>query len=158
MAEKILLTQEGYDNKVAELDDLVAVKRPEIAERLKEAISYGDISENSEYDSAKNEQAELEEKIHKIENIIKNAKIIDGKNSKNDIVSLGLKVKIKDTKSKQEFEYTIVGSAESSPLDGRISNESPVGSALLGKKVKDKVVVEIPDGIKKYEILSIGKK
>ena len=158
MAEEILLTQEGYDNLIAELDELVAVKRNEVAERLKDAISYGDISENSEYDAAKNEQAELEEKIRKKENIIKNAKIIDGKNSKRDIVSLGLKVKIKETKSKQEAEYVIVGSAESSPLEGRISNESPVGKALLGKKVKDKVEVELPNGVvKKYEILSIGK-
>lgn len=157
MAEEILLTQEGYDAKVAELDDLVAVKRPEIAERLKEAISYGDISENSEYDSAKNEQAELEEKIHKIENIIKNAKIIDGKSTKNDIVSVGQKVKVKNTKTKEEVVYTIVSSAESSPLDGKISNESPVGSALLGRKVKEKIIVEIPNGTVKYEILSIGK-
>lgn len=155
MADEILLTQEGYDDKVAELEELIAVKRPEIAERLKEAISYGDISENSEYDSAKNEQAELEVKINKIENIIKNAKII--KKSKNDVVGLGLKVKIKNTKSKQEAEYTIVSSAESAPLDGKISNNSPVGSALLGKKIKDKVVVETPNGISKYEIISIEK-
>jgi transcription elongation factor GreA len=157
MSDEILLTQEGYDAKIVELDELVAVKRLEIAERLKEAISYGDISENSEYDSAKNEQAELEEKILRLENIIKNAKIIDDKSAKKDIVGLGVKVKVKNTKTKEEFEYTIVGSAEASPFEGRISNESLVGAALLGKKVKEKVVVQIPDGEVKYEILSVGK-
>ena len=156
MAEEILLTQEGYDNKVAELDELVTVKRPEVAERLKEAREYGDISENAEYDAAKNEQAELEVEINKIENIIKNAQVIS-KRSKNDVVGLGQKVKIKNTKTKQEAEYTIVGSAESVPLEGKISNDSPVGSALLGKKVKDKIIVETPNGISKYEIISIGK-
>lgn len=156
MIEEILLTKEGYDAKVAELDELVMVKRLEIAERLKEAISYGDISENSEYDSAKNEQAELEDQISKIENIIKNAKIIDGAAGKNDVVSLGLKVKIKNVKARKEMEYVIVGSAEADPFEGRISNESPIGKALLGAKVKQKVEVEAPDGITKYEILSIG--
>jgi transcription elongation factor GreA len=157
MGEEILLTQEGYDAKIAELDELVTTKRSEIAERLKEAISYGDISENSEYDAAKNEQAELEDKIAKIENIIKNAKIIDGKSVKGDRVNLGVKVKVRNMKTKQEAVYTIVGSAEADPLEGKLSNESPVGSALLGAKVKEKVAVKVPDGEIKYEILSIGK-
>lgn len=157
MTEEILLTQEGYDAKVAELDELVAVKRPEIAERLKEAISYGDISENSEYDSAKNEQAELEDKINRLENIIKNAKIIDDKSAAKDVVGLGVKVKVKNIKTKEQFTYTIVGSAEANPFDGRISNESLVGSALLGRKVKDKVAVVVPNGEVTYEIISVGK-
>jgi transcription elongation factor GreA len=157
MGEEILLTQEGYDAKVAELEELVTTKRSEIAERLKEAISYGDISENSEYDAAKNEQAELEEKISKIENIIKNAKIIDGKAAKSDRVNLGVKVKVRNAKTKKEDVYTIVGSAEADPLEGKISNESPVGSALIGAKVKEKVIVKAPDGEIKYEVLSIGK-
>jgi transcription elongation factor GreA len=157
MAEEILLTQEGYDEKEAELAQLTSVKRPEVAERLKEAISYGDISENSEYDSAKNEQAELEEKISLLENIIKNAKIIDGKSGDKNVVSLGRKIKVKDNKSKSEKEYIIVGSAEANPLEGKISNTSPVGAALLGHKIKDKVDVETPDGKVKYEILSIKK-
>ncbi|MDR2611069.1 MAG: transcription elongation factor GreA [Clostridiales Family XIII bacterium] len=157
MSEEILLTQEGYDAKIAELDELVTTKRSEIAERLKEAISYGDISENSEYDAAKNEQAELEDKIAKIENIIKNAKIIDGKAVKGDRVNLGVKVKVRNSKTKEENVYIIVGSAEADPLEGKLSNESPVGKALLGAKVKEKVAVKVPDGEIKYEILSIGK-
>ncbi len=157
MSEEILLTQEGYDTKVAELDELQAVKRPEIAERLKEAISYGDISENSEYDSAKNEQAELEDQISKLEYIIKNAKIIDEKKVKNDKVSLGLKVKVTDSKSKQESVFAIVGSTEADPFEGKISNESLVGAALLGKKVGDKVKINVPDGLVTYEVLSIEK-
>jgi transcription elongation factor GreA len=156
MSEEILLTQEGYEAKVAELDELVAVKRPEIAERLKEAISYGDISENSEYDAAKNEQAELEEKILRIENIIKNAKIIDEKSIGKDVVSLGVRVTVKNLKTKEQSVYTIVGSAEANPFEGRISNESLVGSALLGKKVKEKVSVQVPDGEVKYEVVSVG--
>jgi transcription elongation factor GreA len=156
MSEEILLTREGYDAKEAELDELVTIKRPEIAARLKEAISYGDLSENSEYDSAKNEQAELEEKISKIENIIKNAKIITDTLGKHDVVSLGVKVKVKHIKSKKEVEYVIVGSAEAAPFEGRISNESPIGKALLGAKVKEKVEVDAPDGIAKYEVLKIG--
>lgn len=157
MTEEILLTQEGYADKVAELEELQTVKRPEIAERLKEAISYGDISENSEYDSAKNEQAELEEHIAQLENIIKNAKVIDEKKIKSDKVSLGLKVKVKETKSNKESEFTIVGSTEADPFENKISNESLVGAALLGKKVKDKVQVTVPDGKVTYEILSIEK-
>jgi transcription elongation factor GreA len=157
MADEILLTQEGYNAKVAELEELVTTKRSEIAERLKEAISYGDISENSEYDAAKNEQAELEDKISKIENIIKNAKVINGKGAKSDRVNLGLKVKVRNSKTKKEETYIIVGSAEADALEGKISNESPVGSALIGAKVKDKVAVKAPSGEVKYEILSIGK-
>ena len=156
MSDEILLTKEGYDAKVAELDELITVKRLEIAERLKEAISYGDISENSEYDSAKNEQAELEDQINKIENIIKNAKIIDDSTLKSDTVSLGVKVRIKNVKTRKEVEYIIVGSAEASPFEGRISNESPIGKALLGAKIKQKVEVDAPDGVIKYEIVSIG--
>jgi transcription elongation factor GreA len=157
MNEEILLTKEGYDAKVAELEELVTVKRPEVAERLKEAISYGDISENAEYDSAKNEQAELEENISVIENIIKHAKIIDNKSvrGEKDKVTLGRKVKVKS--GREQSEYTIVGSAEADPFAGKLSNESPVGAALLGAKVGAKVMVTLPDGsIAKYEILSVG--
>jgi transcription elongation factor GreA len=157
MSEEILLTKEGYDAKVAELDELTAVKRLEVAERLKEAISYGDISENAEYDSAKNEQAELEEKISVIENIIKHAKIIEGKSGRadKDKVTLGRKVKVKS--GREHAEYMIVGSAEADPFEGKLSNESPVGAALLGSKVGEKVTVSLPDGsTSKYEILSVS--
>ena len=141
MAEEILLTQEGYDKIVAEHDELVSVRRKEVSERLKEAISYGDISENAEYDSAKDEQAELEERILKLENMIRTAKIIDENQMTNDYVKVGLTVKIEDMASGEEMEFTIVGSTEADPFEGRISNESLVGQNLLGKKKGD--VVEI---------------
>ncbi|MDR3073053.1 MAG: transcription elongation factor GreA [Clostridiales Family XIII bacterium] len=157
MSEEILLTKEGYEAKQAELEDLITNKRHEVAQRLKEAISYGDISENSEYDSAKNEQADLEEKISKLESILENAKIIDEKSGKQPVVSLGVKVKVRNLKSKKEEAYIIVGSVEADPFEGRISNESLVGQALLGKKAKEKVSVQVPDGVVKYEIISIGK-
>lgn len=157
MAEEILLTREGYEKIVAEHEELVSVKRMEVAERIKEAISYGDISENSEYDSAKNEQAELEERINKLENMIRKGKIIDGNSISTDFISLGHKVKIKDLASGEEIEYSIVGSTEADPFEGKISNESLVGSALLGKKVKEEVEIVVPDGIAKYQVLSINR-
>ena len=133
MAEEILLTQEGYDKIVAEHEELVSVKRKEVSERLKEAISYGDLSENSEYDSAKNEQAELEERINKLENMIRKAKIIDENEMSKDQVNVGLKVRVQDMDTKEEMEFTIVGSTEADPFAGKISNESLVGQHLLGK-------------------------
>ena len=156
MSEEILLTKQGYSDIVAELEQLQTIKRPEVAERLKEAISYGDISENSEYDSAKNEQAELEDRIAKLENLIINAKIIDESVGKRDVVGLGHKVKVRNLKLKTEQEFTIVGSAEADPFEGKISNESAVGAALLGHKTKEKVSVMLPEGDEaKYEILKI---
>ena len=158
MAEEILLTKEGYDKIIDELEELIAVKRPEVAERIKEAISYGDISENAEYDSAKNEQAELEQRIDKLENMIRKAKIIDSEEVSKDKVGLGLTVKVKDLDSKEVSEFTIVGSTESDPFIGRISNESLVGAGLIGKKKKDKVEIQVPDGIVVYEIIDIYRK
>jgi len=156
MAEEILLTKEGYEAKVAELDELRTVRRPEIAERLKEAIQLGDISENAEYDTAKNEQAELEYKIGNLENLIKNAKIIEDE-GKSDVVKIGQKVTIKKVGSKDKpTAYTIVSSSEADPMSGKISNVSPVGAALIGQKVKSKVEVKLPGGIAKYEVVSIG--
>jgi len=155
MAEEILLTKEGYAAKIAELDALRTVRRPEIAERLKEAIAYGDLSENSEYDAAKNEQAELEYKISELEGLIKNAKVIE-ENTKADVVRIGQKVKIRKIGSKETMEFTIVSSSEADPINKKISNVSPVGAALIDKKVKEKVDVKLPDGTAKYEILSIG--
>ena len=155
MAGEILLTKEGYNNKLAELDELRTIKRPEIAERLKEAIAYGDISENSEYDAAKNEQAELEYKIGELESLLKNAKVIE-EDVKTDTVRIGQKVKIRKAGEKDAVEYTIVSSSEADPINGKISNVSPVGAALIDKRVKDKVEVKLPDGTAKYEILSIG--
>jgi len=155
MAEEILLTKDGYTAKVAELDALRTVRRPEIAERLKEAIAYGDLSENSEYDAAKNEQAELEYKISELESLIKNAKVIE-ESLMADIVRIGQKVKIRKVGAKETLEYTIVSSSEADPIHGKISNVSPVGAALIDKKVKDKVDVKLPDGTARYEILAIG--
>jgi len=159
MAEEILLTKEGYEKIMAELEELITIKRKEVAERIKEAISYGDISENSEYDSAKNEQAELEERINKLENMVRVAKIIDENSISAEYVNIGLKVKVKNlsSKNKDVIEYAIVGSTEADPYEGKISNESLVGKALLGKKVKDKVEIAVPDGIVKYEVLEINK-
>ncbi|MGI6751501.1 MAG: transcription elongation factor GreA [Anaerovoracaceae bacterium] len=157
MSEEILLTQEGYDNLVEEYDHLVSVRRKEIAERLKEAISYGDISENAEYDSAKNEQAELEERIATLEYMIRNAKIINQGEISNDQVNVGTKVIIKDMKNGETLEYAIVGSTEADPFEGKISNESEVGKQLLGKKVGEVVDIQIPDGMVTYEIIEINK-
>ncbi len=153
--EEILLTKDGYAAKVAELDELRLVKRVEIQERLKEAIAYGDLSENAEYDAAKNEQAELEYKINDLENLIKNAKVIES-GAKTDVVRIGQKVKIRKVGSKNAVEYIIVSSSEADPIHGKISNVSPVGAALIDKKVKDKVDVKLPDSTAQYEILSIG--
>ncbi|MBQ3610871.1 MAG: transcription elongation factor GreA [Firmicutes bacterium] len=157
MNEEMLLTKEGYDKIVAEHEELVSVKRAEVAERIKEAISYGDISENAEYDSAKNEQAELEERIYTLENMIRKAKIVQEDDVKGDVVNVGLKVKVKDLDMDFEEEFSIVGATESDPFNGKISNESSVGKALIGHKVGDKIAVEVPDGTVNYEIIEIIK-
>ena len=157
MAEEILLTQEGYDKIVAEHEELVSVRRKEVSERLKEAISYGDLSENAEYDSAKDEQAELEERIVKLENMIRTAKIIDESEMTNDFVGVDLKVEIKDVDSGEKMEFTIVGSTEADPFAGKISNESLVGQHLLGKKKGEIVEIVVPDGILHYKVENISR-
>ena len=157
MAEEILLTQEGYDKIVAEHEELVSVRRKEVSERLKEAISYGDLSENAEYDSAKDEQAELEERIVKLENTIRTAKNIDESDMSNDFVGVGLKVKIKDMDSGENMEFTIVGSTEADPFAGRISNESLVGQHLLGKKKGEIAEIVVPDGVLHYKVEDISR-
>ena len=157
MAEEILLTQEGYDKIVAEHEELVSVRRKEVSERLKEAISYGDLSENAEYDSAKDEQAELEERIVKLENMIRTAKIIDEKDMSGDFVGVGLKVSIKDVDSGERMEFTIVGSTEADPFAGKISNESLVGQHLLGKKKGEVVEIIVPDGVLHYKVEDINR-
>ena len=157
MNEELLLTQEGYDKIVAEHDELVSVKRAEVAERIKEAISYGDISENAEYDSAKNEQAELEERIHELEEMLRKAKIVSEEEMKGDKVNIGLKVTVKDTDTGEKEVFSIVGATESDPFSGKISTESPVGKALIGKKKGETVAVEIPDGVINYKIMKIEK-
>lgn len=153
----VFLTEEGLKKLEFELDDLKTVKRKEIAGRIKVALDFGDISENSEYDQAKNEQAQLEDRIAKLENMLRNARLIDEDDITTDVVGIGSKVKVKDLEYEEEMEFTIVGSAEADPYNGRISNESPVGSALLGYKSGDKVAVLVPDGTIEYEILDISR-
>ena len=157
MNEEILLTQSGYDALVEERDHLISVRRVEVAEHLKEAKSYGDLSENAEYDAAKDEQVEVEERIAKLDNMIRNAKIVTEDELTGEHVNLGLSVTIRDTKTKEEFTYQIVGITDADPLNDKISNESPLGKKLIGKKAGDKVEVEFEDGILSYKILKIFK-
>lgn len=152
---EVFLTPEGLKNLENELDLAKTVKRKDIAAKIKHALAFGDISENAEYDQAKNEQGQLEEKISKLEDMLRNAKIIDEDEITTDKVSVGSKVKVLDIEYEEEMEYTIVGSAEANPYGGRISNESPVGQALLGGKKDDIVDVTVPDGIIQYKILDI---
>ena len=157
MNEEMLLTQEGYDKIVAEHEELVSVKRAEVAARIKEAISYGDISENAEYDSAKNEQAELEEKIHELEEILRKAKIVQDEDVRGDTVNIGLKVTVQDLDTGDIEVYSIVGATESDPFNGKISTDSSVGMGLIGKKKNDTVAIEVPDGVINYKIMNIEK-
>ncbi len=158
MEEKeVILTQEGYDNLDKELNYLKTEKRTEIAERIKVALGFGDLSENSEYDEAKNAQAENEIKIAELENKLRHAKIIDEKEIDTDTVQIGNTVKVLDIEFDEEIDYTIVGSTEVDLAENKISNESPLGSALLGAKKKQTVEVKAPAGIMKYKILDIKK-
>ena len=158
MEEKeVILTQEGYDKIEKELEYLRTEKRTEIAERIKVALGFGDLSENSEYDEAKNAQAENEGKIAQLENKIRHAKIIDEAEIDTKTVQIGNTVKLYDVEFEEEVEYTIVGSTEVNLAENKISNESPVGAALLGKKKNDMVEVKTPGGIAKYKVLSITK-
>lgn len=156
MSEKeVILTPEGLSKLEQELEDLKTVKRKEVAARIKEAISYGDISENSEYEEAKNEQAFIEGRILTLEKMLRNARIITNEDVDTNVVSVGSTVTLKDIEFGDVFEYTIVGSAESNPLENKISNESPVGMALLGKSKGTIVEVHAPAGTIQYEILDI---
>lgn len=159
MSEELLLTQEGYDKLEAERDHLVSVRRKEVSERLKEAISYGDLSENAEYDAAKNEQAELEERIHKLETMMKNAKIINEDEISGDHVNVGLTVTVTQEETGEVKQFVIVGSTEADPFaePARISNESVIGHNLLGKMVGDVVEVIVPDGTFHYRVDEIAK-
>lgn len=160
MTEEVLLTREGYEKIKAEYDDLVSVKRKEVAERIKEAREFGDISENAEYDAAKNEQAELEERINKLEDMMRKVKIIEEGKAARGKVNIGSKVKIREINTKKEGEFIIVGSTEADPFQNKISNESAVGKAIIGHKVGETVEVEVKGRETKlqYEILSINKK
>lgn len=154
---EILLTEEGLEELKAEMEDLRINRRKDVAEKIKAALAFGDISENSEYDEAKNEQAEIERRILKIENMIKNAKLIENVEGNQHIVSLGCKVKIKDIEFNEIMEYKIVGSAEADPFKSRISNVSPLGKSLIGKRAGEILDVPTPSGVYvKYKIISIN--
>jgi transcription elongation factor GreA len=157
MGKQNILTIEGLAKLEDELDFLKSKRRAEIALRIKQALAFGDISENSEYDEAKNEQAFVEGRIVQIENILKTAKVIDEEDIQTDIVGVGCKVTLKDIELGDEVEYTIGGSAEADPINLKISNESPVGKALIGKSIGSIVDIVVPDGVIKYEILNINK-
>ena len=158
MEEKdVILTQEGYDKLEKELNYLKTDKRAEVAERIKVALGFGDLSENSEYDEAKNAQAENEGKIVELENKLRHAKIIDETEIDTETVQIGNVVKVHDLDFDEKIEYTIVGSTEVNLAENKISNESPLGAALLGAKKNQTVEVKAPAGIMKYKILSIKK-
>ncbi len=158
MEEKeVLLTQEGYDNLEKELEYLKTEKRTEISERIKVALGFGDLSENSEYDEAKNAQADNEIKIAELENKLRYAKIINESEIDTKSVQVGNRVKVLDMEFDEELEYTIVGSTEVNLAENKISNESPIGRALLGAKKNEVVEAETPGGIVKFRILAIKK-
>lgn len=158
MSEKeVILTQEGLKKLEEELEHLKSVKRREVAERIKVAIGYGDISENSEYEDAKNEQAFIEGRIITLEKLLRNARIINNDDVDIGTVSIGAKVTLKDMEFNDEVEFNIVGTAESDPMNYKISNESPVGRAILGKKIGAVVDVIAPAGTIQYTIIDIKK-
>lgn len=157
MAKQVMVTAEGLKQLEEELDYLKGEKRKEIAEKIKVARSYGDLSENSEYDDAKNEQAILEARIVTIEATLKNAVIIDEDSITNEHIHIGSKVRMENISMGREVEYKIVGSNESNPSQGKISDESPVGMALLGHAVGDVVEVETPSGVIGFKVLEISR-
>lgn len=154
--KELVLTKEGLEKLEEELDELKTVHRREVNERIRQAKEFGDISENAEYEDAKQEQAFVEGRILKVEAMIRNARIIDSSEYAQDEVHLGATVKIKDIKSGAAHEFTIVGSAEADPVNGRLSNESPLGSSLMGKKKGETVEVTTPRGVTNYKIDGIN--
>ena len=158
MAEKekdTFLTEEGLKKLEDRLEELRSVRRLEVAERIKQAIAFGDISENSEYEDAKNEQAFIEGEIMTLEKMLRNSDLIKDDDKSIDEVRLGNTVVIRDLEFDEDLEYTIVGSAEADPTDMKISNESPVGEAIMGQKVGSTVEVHVPAGVLRYEIIEI---
>ena len=155
MEKDVILTQTGYEKLKATISELETVKRREVAERIKAAREFGDISENSEYDDAKNEQALLETRILRLKEQLRAARVIDTSDIPKDVVSIGSKVKVKYVDDGETDEYEIVGSAEADPANNRLSNESPVGQAVLGHKKGEVVEVAAPSGSIKLQIVSI---
>ena len=157
MTKKNILTYEGLKKLEDELQDLKVVKRKEVADKIREAREQGDLSENAEYDAAKDEQRDIEARIEEIEKILKNAEVVVEEDVNLDQINIGCSVRIYDIEFEEELEYKIVGSTEANSLKGKISNESPVGKALMGKKVGDTVVVETQAGEISYKVLEIYK-
>ena len=153
--KEIILTKEGYNALKKEIENLSTIRRREVAERIKIAREFGDIAENAEYDAAKNEQAMLEARIAKLEERLAAARVIEKRDILKDVVSVGSTVRLRDVDAKQTFEYRIVGSAEANPAELKLSNESPVGKAILGHKKGETVEVTTPRGSMKYKILEI---
>ncbi len=153
--KEVILTPEGYTKLKEEIENLSTTKRREVAERIKQAREFGDITENSEYDDAKNEQAMLEHRIALLEDRLANARVIEADEITSDVVGIGTKVRLKDMDANETIEYTIVGSAEANPSEHRLSNESPVGKAILGRKKGEIVDVAAPRGSLKFKIMDI---
>lgn len=157
MEKKNILTYEGLQKLEGELSDLKAVKRKEVAQKIKEAREQGDLSENAEYDAAKDEQRDIEARIEELEKILKNAEVVVEDEVDLDKINVGCKVKLYDCEFEEELEYKMVGSTEANSLQGKISNESPVGKALLGARVGDTVQVETQAGVLEYKVLEIQR-
>jgi transcription elongation factor GreA len=155
LLKEVILTPEGYEKLKKEIDQLRGDKRREVAERIRVAREFGDIAENAEYDDAKNEQAMLEHKIAQLEDRLLTARVITKKEISKDMVSIGSRVRLRDVAAKQTFEYHIVGSAEANPAENKLSNESPVGKAIMGHKKGETVEVSAPRGSLKFKILEI---
>ena len=153
--KEVILTPEGYKKLKQEIEDLSTVKRREVAERIRVAREFGDIAENAEYDDAKNEQMLLEHRIATLEERLRDARVITKKDVAKDVVSIGSKVKLRDVAARQTVEYQIVGSAEANPAQNKLSNESPVGKAIIGHKKGETVEVSAPRGTLKFKILEI---
>jgi transcription elongation factor GreA len=155
MAEKQFLTKKGYEERVALLENLKVVRRKEVAQKLKEAREQGDLSENAEYDAAKDEQRDIEAQITELEAILKDAEIIQDNDKSKDKVKMESVVTLHDCEYDEDIEYTIVGSSEADSLANKISNESPLGAALIGKKIGESVRIEAPAGEIEYKIVSV---
>ncbi|MEJ8785197.1 transcription elongation factor GreA [Peptoniphilus sp. HCN-40583] len=153
---EVLITEEGLEKIESEIDYLKTVRRKEVAERIKVALGYGDLSENSEYDEAKNEQAQVEERIAKLEYMARNAKVVKGNDLNDQIVNVGSAVTVLDEDTQEEDTYHIVGSAEADPLEGKISNESPIGAGLMGMSIGEVADIDVPQGKVKLKVLKIS--
>lgn len=156
-AKKNILTYEGLKDLENELEDLKVVKRNEVAQKIKEAREQGDLSENAEYDAAKDEQRDIEARIEELEKILKNAEVIDEDEVDLEKISVGCKVKVYDNEFDEEFEFRLVGSTEANSLENKISNESPLGQAVIGRRIGEVVDVETPTGTMQYKILDIQR-